>query len=314
MSVPKRTIAVVSDSTGKDSGLTIELAIEAHGRENVQIVFCDTGNEHQLVYDHLEYQRERYGEIITLKADFTDQLANRREYVARVWPTEGVPAEIVERALSVLHPTGNPFLDLCLWKGRFPSRMAQFCTQYLKRIPVDNYMLDLIGQGFSVESWRGIRRDESTNRRDAKARENTPEGWVVVHPIVDMTAEQVIAEHRRRGLKLNPLYSWGFPRVGCMSCINAGKDVILLTSQRCPEHIDKLREWEQLVSWAAKRGYATFFAGSTDGEDEPDEDIYNKYRIDARIEWAKTSHGGRQYDLVRIQEPDQCSSVYGLCE
>jgi hypothetical protein len=35
------------------------------------------------------------------------------------------------RALAVLHPTGNPFLDLCLWKGRFPSRKAQFCTEEL---------------------------------------------------------------------------------------------------------------------------------------------------------------------------------------
>ena len=23
-------------------------------------------------------------------------------------------------------------LDLCLWKGRFPSRKAQFCTEFLK--------------------------------------------------------------------------------------------------------------------------------------------------------------------------------------
>ena len=28
------------------------------------------------------------------------------------------------RALAVMYPSGNPFLDLCMWKGRFPSRMA----------------------------------------------------------------------------------------------------------------------------------------------------------------------------------------------
>src|SRR3546814_5551271 len=71
------------------------------------------------------------------------------------------------RALKVLHPTGNPFLDLCLWKGRFPSRKAQFCTEELKRNIAVEFQVDLIDQGHTVVSWQGIRRDESLNRRDA---------------------------------------------------------------------------------------------------------------------------------------------------
>ncbi len=50
------------------------------------------------------------------------------------------------RALAVLHPTGNPFLDLCLWKGRMPSRKAQFCTEQLKRDPMVAYQLELDGR------------------------------------------------------------------------------------------------------------------------------------------------------------------------
>lgn len=30
-------------------------------------------------------------------------------------------AEVVETALTWLIPTGNPYLDLCIWKGRFPQ-------------------------------------------------------------------------------------------------------------------------------------------------------------------------------------------------
>jgi 3'-phosphoadenosine 5'-phosphosulfate sulfotransferase (PAPS reductase)/FAD synthetase len=330
-------LAVVSNSTGKDSGITIELAIEAHGRENVRIAFADTGNEHELVYEHLEHQRALYGEIIELRADFTSRIAKKREYVSRVWTSEGVPEHIVANALSILHPTGVPYLDLCLWKGRFPSRKAQFCTQELKRIPLDNYMLGLMGDGFDVESWRGMRRDESENRRHAVEREQAAEGWTVVHPIVDWTADQVIAEHRRRGLKLNPLYSRGMTRVGCMPCINCSKDELLEISKRFPQHIGRIREWERLVALAAKRGWTTFFTDGaiesrspragwkyerrTDDEGteydawiEPDASIYARCNVDARVQWAQTARGGRQTDFIRLEEPEQCSSVYGLCE
>lgn len=331
-------LAVCSDSTGKDSGITIELAIEAHGRENVRIAFADTGNEHDLVYEHLEYQRSRYGEIVTLRADFSQRIANKRLYVEAQWPAKGVPPEIVKRALSVLHPTGVAFLDLCLWKGRFPTRKAQFCTQELKRYPLDNYMLELMAQGFELESWRGIRRDESDNRRNAKEREIAAEGWEVVHPIVGWTAEQVIAEHARRGLKLNPLYRLGMGRVGCMLCINANKNEINVSSKRFPEHIDKIREWERLVGLAAKRGWTTFFTDAALVSDvaipgwredsltdektgvtrrvwiEPDPDIYERLRIDKRVEWSQTQHGGRKQDWIRQAPVEPCTSVYGLCE
>jgi hypothetical protein len=197
-------------------------------------------------------------------------------------------------------------------------------------------------EGYECESWRGIRREESQNRRDAKAREVAAEGWTIVHPIVDWTAEQVIAEHGKRGLKLNPLYSLGMKRVGCMPCINCGKDELLEISKRFPQHVERIREWERLVSLAAKRGWTTFFADSAiesnvplpgwkherkpilgdSGEVErevdvwiePDAQIYERCRVDKRIEWAKTARGGRQADFIRLEEPTACASVYGLCE
>lgn len=45
------------------------------------------------------------------------------------------------------------------------------------------------------------------------------------------------------------------------------------------------------------------------------EAIYNQCNIDQMVEWSKTKHGGRQYDLMKAMESDhQCSSLYGLCE
>lgn len=306
--------AAVSVSGGKDSTITAELALEQHGSKSTHLLFADTGNEHEQTIEYIYgYLASRYGRIVTLKANFDERIAKKRIYIAEKWAGKGVPQEAIDRALSVIHPTGVPFLDLCLWKGRFPSRMAQFCTQELKRRVLDNYLLDRLSEGFECESWRGIRKDESQNRRNSVAREQAPEGWTVVHPIVDWTATQVIEEHHKRGIKLNPLYSQGMKRVGCMPCINCGKDELLEISKRFPHHIDRIREWEALMCEAAKRGWTTFFCdGQEDGE--TDVDVYNRLNIDARIRWAETARGGRQSDFIRLSEPEQCSSVYGLCE
>lgn len=332
-----KPLAVVSVSGGKDSTATALIAMDRVGRENCRFVFADTGNEHELTLQYVnDYMPKVFGEVVTLKADFTRQIAGKRAYVENKWPAKGVPPEIVARALSVLHPTGNPFLDLCTWKGRFPSRKAQFCTQELKRYPLDNYMLERMAEGWELSSWRGIRRDESQNRKDAKDREMSAEGWMIEHPIAAWTAKQTVDFVLERGVLLNPLYSLGMKRVGCMPCINCGKDELLEISKRFPEHVDRIREWEAVVSMAAKRGVTTFFTDSAqesrafvegwreeirsndDGSYsvwiESDADVFARLQIDRRIEWARTSFGGRQQDFVRDEPAMACSSVYGLCE
>jgi 3'-phosphoadenosine 5'-phosphosulfate sulfotransferase (PAPS reductase)/FAD synthetase len=310
-----KTLAVVSVSGGKDSFATALLAIDEHGRDNCRFVFADTGNEHELTIDYVDnYLPTVLGPIDTLRADFTEKMAAKRAYIEEYWPRKGVSAEVVTRALSVIHPTGNPFLDLCLWKGRFPSRKAQFCTQELKRYPLDDYHLACMAEGYRVESWRGIRRDESQNRSNAQEREESAEGWTIRHPIAAWTAQQVVDFVVGRGYVLNPLYSQGMGRVGCMPCINCTKDELLEISKRFPEHIDKIREWERLLCIAAKRGWTTFFCdGLLDGE--TDAEVFQRLSIDARVRWAQTARGGRQSDLFRtLQSPSACSSLYGLCE
>lgn len=309
------TLAVVSVSGGKDSTATALLAIERVGLGNCRFVFADTGNEHQQTYDYLRNYLPTVLErqVDEVRADFSARIEGKRRYVREKWPGKGVPEEAIERALSVLHPTGVPFLDLCLWKGRFPSRKAQFCTQELKRYPLDKYLLDLQGQGYEVENWQGIRRDESRNRADALEREETPEGWTIVRPIATWTAMQTIDYVLAKGVRHNPLYSQGMGRVGCMPCINCRKGELSEIARRFPEHIDKIREWERLVSMAGKRGWTTFFTDSIkDGE--TDAQIFDRLRIDRRVEWANTQWGGSRFDLFKAAPPSSCSSSYGLCE
>ena len=296
-----KIIHVISVSGGKDSTAILELALANRPRESIVPIFCDTGNEHEAVYEYLDYLEKMSAlRIRRLKADFTQEIANKRMFIARDqrngrrngrkirWTNKAK-----RRALSVLHPTGNPFLDLCLWKGLFPSRKAQFCTEELKRNMAVGFQLDLIDKGYGVISWQGVRRDESLARRNAKKIERVgPRMWIF-RPIVDWSALDVFAYCAKRGIDPNPLYKQGMKRVGCMPCINAGKGELSQIAARFPEHIARIEEWERLVSQASKRQVSTFFAApGIKHQDAKNHGVRNV------VEWAKTTRGGRQYDLL----------------
>lgn len=318
-------IHVVSVSGGKDSAATLLLAIERFGVHRVRGIFCDTGNEHEAVYAYLDYLELATGvKIDRLKADFAAEIARKRMFIAHDRRTRrGADGRKVRwtnkakrRALAVLHPTGNPFLDLCLWKGRFPSRKAQFCTEELKRNMAVEYQLGLIDAGHTVVSWQGVRRDESLNRRNAKKFEAVGGGLYIFRPLVDWSALDVFAYCATKNIVPNPLYKQGMGRVGCMPCINANKAELKEIALRFGDHVARISKWEALVLAASKRGGATFIPAENDGkfvqnslEHAKKNDIY------AVIEWAQTTRGGKQFSLLTaLEEPTACASSYGLCE
>lgn len=364
-------IHVVSVSGGKDSAATLLLAIERFGAHRVRGIFCDTGNEHDAVYEYLDYLQLATGITIDrLRADFSAEIANKRIFIARdvrnkrqydtkpVFEADGetpvlkrdgrgnivmkrakrggvmvdVPVQKTikiggglrarwtnkakRRALAVLHPTGNPFLDLCMWKGRFPSRKAQFCTDHLKRDLAVEYQLNLVEKGFTVVSWQGVRRDESLNRRNALKFETIGPSMYVYRPIVDLTALMVFAYCASKGLLPNPLYLQDMTRVGCMPCINVSKDELAAIAKRFIEHIGRIFTWEQLVAACSKRQAATFIPAPGRGKVINDKQAYAKENsIWQVVEWSKTSRGGKQFSLLTaLDEPTACSSAYGLCE
>lgn len=309
---------VVSVSGGKDSAATLLIALERFGRERVIPIFCDTGNEHEAVYEYLDYLELALEiKIKRLKSNFEVEIANKRMFIARDKRTGRKNGKKLRwtnkakrRALAVLQPTGNPYLDLCLWKGRFPSRKAQFCTEHLKRNPAVEFQLALQDQGYVVVSWQGIRRDESMNRRNAKKFECIGPGFYMFRPIVDWTAAQVFAYCGSKGIHANPLYLQGMGRVGCMPCINANKAELAQIARRFPEHIERIHEWEGMVVQASKQQAATFIpAPGITPDQAKDHGIYQV------IEWAKTTRGGKQFDLLADSaDITACASSYGLCE
>lgn len=326
----KPVIHVASVSSGKDSQATMVLMIERVGKENCRFVMCDTGNEDEAVFEHKAYLEGALGITIdVLRAEFKDRIANKRMFIARDRRVRKKRYRLVDkhtgavthevrvvrwsnkakhRALAALHATGNPFLDLCLWKGRFPSRKAQFCTQELKTIPLVEYQIALQDAGYNVVSWQGIRRDESANRRETKLFERIGKGLWTFRPIILWTAQQTVDFCTSRGLRLNRLYSEGFDRVGCMPCMNCGKKEIKGVALRRPAAIERLHQWEKLVGQACKRGVSSFFPNPHR------DDAMEKNGIHNIVQWAKTTRGGRQFDLIPETDPGACTSSYGLCD
>lgn len=303
----KQTINVLSVSGGKDSAAMWIYAVRELGVK-VMPIFCDTGNEHPETYRYLDYLERELGPIHRIKADFSKQIERKRMTVQTKWRDEGVDESIIQAALNILHPTGNPFLDLAIWKGRFPSTKARFCTTELKVFPaMEDVYMPLLEEGHAVISWQGVRADESYARSKLSEREDTPEGYQIYRPILNWNVEQVFAMHDKYGIDPNPLYKLGMGRVGCMPCINCGKQELFEISMRFPEEIKRIEEWERIAGQAAKRGQSTFFATSNG----------HGSGIHDEVEWSKTAYGGNNYDLLKAIEMEDiptCSSQYGLCE
>jgi 3'-phosphoadenosine 5'-phosphosulfate sulfotransferase (PAPS reductase)/FAD synthetase len=113
-------INIVNVSGGKDSTATLLLALERNV-PNLRAIFGDTGNEHPFTYEYIDYLENKLSiKIHRVKADFSKQIERKRNTVSETWDEPNR-----SKALEVLIPTGNPFLDLCLWKGMFPFQRTK---------------------------------------------------------------------------------------------------------------------------------------------------------------------------------------------
>ena len=278
-------------------------------------MFADTGHEHPLTYEHISYLENAFEmPIKRVKADFTDTFSYRRQYITEHWPRENIPWHTISRALKHLQPTGNPFLDMCLIKGRFPSAKARFCTHALKIEPLVEYQLTLAGDSRHIFSWQGIRRDESRLRKDFTPFVETCPEITLYHPLLEWSADMVFKKIAEHGLKTNPLYKMDMTRVGCLPCIMVNKDELAAIGARFPEEIKRVRQWEELVSNVSKRGVSTLLHrhGRPDSDDA--DQIFEYFNIDSTIEYAKTGRGGTTYDMFKSGTRPACQSSYGLCE
>lgn len=323
-------INVLLISAGKDSLAQWILALDAGA--NILPVFADTGHEHPETMEYLDYLESRLGPVRRVKADFAKRIEGKRAFIAERWPktlvtecgfTDERAAAIVQIALDTLHPTGIPFLDLCMWKGRFPSTKARFCTFELKHNPIrDQVIAPLLAEYDEVISWQGVRAEESPQRAILPLWETDADeapGLNVYRPILDWKHGDVFAIAKHHGIKPNPLYQQGCGRVGCMPCIHANKAELAEIFSRWPEEIARVARWERIVALCSRHQNSTFFPSAQDpkkAERRIECITLESHGIETYRDWALTTRGGRQFDLIAaMSDRSACSSIYaGVCE
>jgi 3'-phosphoadenosine 5'-phosphosulfate sulfotransferase (PAPS reductase)/FAD synthetase len=277
---------IVKFSGGKDSLATLLTVMATVPREDIRVVFCDTGWEHPDTY----------------------------AYIKQIGLQAGLPIITVS---NQKYPAGMP--DMVRHRKRFPALKARFCTEALKVEPGIDYVLS---QTDDVTVYQGVRADESPSRRmlkrddeyfryyfepfsyksqyqkeiksllkrigQAKAiqgqghmfegvnlhdrlrelqqlhevhkkpvfhryRPKEVRAWCnqysadVVRPVLNWTAEEVISYCLDQGYPLNPLYYRGARRVGCFPCINSSLAEVASIAEQDAWRIDEIRGLEKEV-------------------------------------------------------------------
>lgn len=201
-------------SGGKDSAASLLLAKEKFPKARILPVFNDTGWEHPLTYEYLDYLEKR------LKIKIIRTTGSSRK--------DGSPAQTLPELIRA--------------QGRFPFGLGRFCTTHLKQYALRDFYKTIYDPEVKWEFWFGMRQAESNNRAkkyagivygdlfdmgdmfpqrySMKLRETIQ----VRLPIVDWSTEEVFAYLKKKRVKYNPLYDEGTNnRVGCYPCMLAGK-------------------------------------------------------------------------------------------
>lgn len=192
---------VVPLSGGKDSQACLMLALKDSPADEIIALFCDTGFEHPITYDHVKKITDQYNvNLVTLQA--------------------------------------GTVLEKCLKYKRFPGGGSRHCTEELKIRPSKFFYKSLAEHQGGFEVWCGVRSEES-KEREKRYRFKTTSDLYAPHdfmdkfpkyleklgvyfrlPVLDW-AKSEIFEYLNG--EENPLYTAGFDRVGCFPCLAGGE-------------------------------------------------------------------------------------------
>lgn len=273
----------VGISGGKDSQALLLWVVNESGfpLDKVRATFCDTGNEHQLTYDHIKMMSETI-----------------------------FPIETIQPPLS--------FYELAEKKKRFPSTKARFCTQHLKIIPTQTHILKYLQDGKRVLLLSGVRAGESKERADLPELDFDEYYAVDMYrPLLNWSLDDVWSFLKKYSSPRNPLYDYGAMRVGCFPCIMSNKYEVRNIANNFPERIDMIRPKEQEIG---KQG-STFFPPNKTPKRFRSKPVVTKKgktvfvaTIDDVVEWSKTGkRRPNQYEMD-LQEFSVCPSNLGQCE
>lgn len=286
---------IVGFSGGIDSQACARWVLNRFPKEDVVLTNSNAGgNEHPLTDEFVEWYSANIHPVVRVNAIISD-----------MWATPGfAETKGYDGSAELDFPT------MAEIKGRFPSRVAQFCTETLKLIPQKRWIDQVFGVGGEFEGcgyvrYTGVRRDESESRKYTPYQQW--DKWYdcdLFAPLMDWPKQWCFDYCKDHGEKINQLYALGFNRVGCAPCVNSGKEDISNWAIRFPEMIDKVEAWELKTS-------RTFFhAIRIPGKPR-------KVGVRVVVDWAmsgKRGGSGDQSPFPIFHEREACESKYGLCE
>lgn len=241
---------VISYSGGKDSSVVAILVRKALG--NVPLFFSDTTLEFPETYEYIKNFAEKYGfELIT------DEDGN-------------------------FYSSEKDFFELCKELGP-PSMQYRWCCTVFKKEPVNEFNKTLNEGSLTFD---GIRKSESSSRKDysrISEIDKIPK-QLATYPILDWSdAEVWFYTLYYENIDYNPLYEYGYTRVGCWTCPNASPSNTLLKKihhnelwskfekilKKYAEDHDKSENWITEHYWRLRRP-------KTQSEEEP---IGSSYKV-----------------------------------
>jgi 3'-phosphoadenosine 5'-phosphosulfate sulfotransferase (PAPS reductase)/FAD synthetase len=336
---------VVGFSGGIDSQATALWVRERFPAEDIILTNADPGgNESPITSDFLAHYSENVFPVTMIHPIVQDLFGRAPGAVAEAGlkPTDPLTFELLASLKGIFPSTKVRFctthLKLEPMRRWCWENGAKGLNEPRRRIDIEAHKIEwyrpygedpienegVLSDGY--QRYSGVRRDESDSRSEVDESEFDDYFLCQLNrPLATWTKQQCFDYVIDHGEAFNSLYLMGFERVGCMLCINAKKRDILLTSAHFPDIIVKIRRWESSVG-------RTFFPPMIptgkkfvpiEGEDPK---LAKKRKrsesrrhgfIDEVIEWAKTTHGGKQYSLPLLAADaasGMCMSKYGLCE
>lgn len=289
-------------SGGKDSQACLIQACKEFGPANIEAIFCDTGWEHHLTYQHVHNVVEMMGVKLT-----------------------------------ILKSKIGGFENLCKNMKWFPDTTHRMCTVQLKIQPFIDFVLN---QNQNLLIIQGIRAAESAARSKMPCsadyfqeyfdgtgrklyRKKEVKIWcskykaTVERPMLGASSQQIIDFILQNGQQPNPLYKRGASRVGCYPCIYSRLREIK-TMRKDTEYVKRLINLEDEVNklrieYNSKVRHSSFFnIGKIPsrycfkyGDGIPSVEDVIKY----------VSRDDAQLDLFDTAGETSCMSIYhGLCE
>lgn len=202
---------IISISGGKDSTVAEHMVRDICEKHNkVRILFGNTTNETHYTY---KYVKEMYG-----------------------------------NKLEICNPNQG-FYNWCLSNNFIPTKFGRACCSIFKEGNITPYLSDKYDK--KLLHICGIRRDESNTRskynqirkgkwENKKAQEN----WNMYLPIIDFLDLDVWSYLIYFNIPFNPLYKFGYSRVGCTNCPYRSDYELLLNKHFLPTYYN---HWQKIL-------------------------------------------------------------------